>query len=192
MNILIDNRYCNRFIYLGRPIFFVNRSGASVYNPHDIWKRACAYQSGYSRKAPLTQSATQVRSSLLDSLMLWLFREPILSPIIIFTSSPTCFAGTNAIAIGLISTSATSDNPPFLLVVIRWLRIDDFSISCAPECMSHKTFITVYFYIWTWYKPILAWMHGTLWNDIFMSLFGKEIDVVDTQHFNNDVDFVYR
>ena len=167
MNILIDNRYCNRFIYLGRPIFFVNRSGASVYNPHDIWKRAYAYQSGYSRKAPLTQSATQVRSSLLAISMLWLFREPIMSPIIIFTSSPTCFAGTNTIAIGLItvkdrffSTSATSDNLPFLLVVIRWLRIDDFSISHAPECMSHETFITVYFYIWMWYKPIVAIIKG--------------------------------
>ena len=31
MNISIDNRYCNRFIHLGRPIFSVNHSGASLY-----------------------------------------------------------------------------------------------------------------------------------------------------------------
>ena len=41
MNMSIDNRYCNRFIHIGRPIFSVNRSSASVYNPDDIWERAC-------------------------------------------------------------------------------------------------------------------------------------------------------
>ena len=34
--------------------------------------------------------------------------------------------------------------------------------------------------------------HGTLWNVIFRSLTGYEIDVIDTQHFNNDADFLYR
>ena len=57
----------------------------------------------YTREAPLIQSATQVESSLLDSSMLWLFREAITSPIIVFTSIPTCFAGTNSIAINLIT-----------------------------------------------------------------------------------------
>ena len=143
MNISIDNRYCNRFIHLGRPIFTVNSSCAPVYNPDHIWERACACRSGNTREALLTQSATQVGSSLPDSSMLWQFREPIMSPIIVFTSSPTCFAGINAKAIDLItvkdrffSTSATSDNLPFLLVVIRWLR-NDFGIPRAPENMSH-------------------------------------------------------
>ena len=57
----------------------------------------------YTREAPLTQSATQVGSSLLDSSMLWLFREAITYPIIVFTSIPTCFAGTKSIAIDLIT-----------------------------------------------------------------------------------------
>ena len=37
-----------------------------------------------------------------------------------------------------------------------------------------------------------AWMHGTLWNAIFASLIASEIDVIDTLHFNNDVDYLYR
>ena len=34
--------------------------------------------------------------------------------------------------------------------------------------------------------------HGTLWNAIFTSLIGYEIEVIDTLHFNNDADFLYR
>ena len=37
-----------------------------------------------------------------------------------------------------------------------------------------------------------AWMHGILWNAIFTSSIAKEIDVIDTLRFNNDVDFLYR
>ena len=78
----------------------------------------------YTRETPLIQSATQVGSSQLDSSMLWLFREATTSPIIIFTSIPTCFAGTNSIAIDLItvkdrfflSASATSDGRHFFLL----------------------------------------------------------------------------
>ena len=57
MNISSDNRYCNRFIHLGRPIFPVNRNGASVYNPDHIWDRACAC---YTCEGLVTQSATWV------------------------------------------------------------------------------------------------------------------------------------
>ena len=56
-----------------------------------------------TREAPLTQAATQVGSSLLDSSMLRLFREATMSPLIVFTSSTTCFAGTNSIGIDLIT-----------------------------------------------------------------------------------------
>ena len=44
-------------------------------------------------------------------------------------------------------------------------------------------------------SPIIAhsaWMHGTLWNAIFTSLTGYEIDVIDTLRFNNDANFLYR
>ena len=33
-------------------------------------------------------------------------------------------------------------------------------------------------------------MHSTIWNVTFTSLIGEEIDVIDTLHFNNDVDFL--
>ena len=106
----------------------------------------------YTREAPLIQSATKSdhRYSTAQS-MLWLFREARTSPIIVFAPIPTCSAGTNSIAIDLItvkdrfffSASATSPGPPatirspFLLVVIRWLH-NDFSIPRAPENMSHE------------------------------------------------------
>ena len=57
INTSIDNRYDNRFIHLGRPIFTVNHNGACVYNSDYTWDRACAC---YTREAPLTQSANWV------------------------------------------------------------------------------------------------------------------------------------
>ena len=57
INISIDNRYDNRFIHLGRPIFTVNHNGACVNNSDYTWDRACAC---YTREAPLTQSANWV------------------------------------------------------------------------------------------------------------------------------------
>ena len=57
MNISINNRYDNRFIHLGRPIFTVNHNGACVYNSDYTWDRACAC---YTREAPLTQSVNWV------------------------------------------------------------------------------------------------------------------------------------
>ena len=57
INISIDNRYDNRFIHLGRPIFTVNHNGACVYITDYTWDRACAC---YTREAPLTQSANWV------------------------------------------------------------------------------------------------------------------------------------
>ena len=46
-SISIHNRYCNRFIDLGRPIFLLNHSG--VYNPNNIRYPACAVL--HSRRA---------------------------------------------------------------------------------------------------------------------------------------------
>ena len=36
-----------------------------------------------------------------------------------------------------------------------WLR-NDLSIPRAPENMSHKNIMTIYFHIWTWYNPIIG------------------------------------
>ena len=49
MNMSIDNRYCNRFIHIRRPIFSVNRSNASVYNLClQSTTKPCAYFLGYN------------------------------------------------------------------------------------------------------------------------------------------------
>ena len=57
INIPIDNRYDNRFIHLGRPIFTVNHNGACVYNSDYTLDRACTC---YTREAPLFQYANWV------------------------------------------------------------------------------------------------------------------------------------
>ena len=146
MNMSIDNRYCNRFIHIGRPIFSVNRSGASVYNPDGIWERACPVLHSRGTVHPICDPSRIIATRQLNALTV-----PWSHIIIVFTSIPICFAGTNSIAIDLItvkdrfffSASATSPGPPatiqppFLLVVIRWLR-NDFSIPRAPENMSHE------------------------------------------------------
>ena len=92
MNISIDNRYCNRFIYIGRLIFPVNHNAASI-----VFTIPTTYGIAHERVTWLHSRGTghpicdlTVRSSLLDSFMLLLFRQPITSPIIVFTSSPTC------------------------------------------------------------------------------------------------------
>ena len=151
MNISIDNRYCNRFIHLGRPIFSGNRSGASVYNPDLIWQRACAYRC-YTREPPVIQSATRVVSSLLDRSMLSLFHEPIMSPIIVFTSSPICLASKNSIAIDLITIKdrLLQHRRPAYIWYFSWFRwlCNDLSTPRAPENMSHKIFTTIHLSIW--------------------------------------------
>ena len=57
INISIYNRYDNRLILLGRPIFTVNHNGDCVNTTDYTWDRACAC---YTREAPLTQSTNWV------------------------------------------------------------------------------------------------------------------------------------
>ena len=210
--ISIESGYCNRFINLGRPIFPLNHSGASVATVFTIPTTfGIAHVRCYTRAERATQSAIRVGSLQLDSLTV-----PSTHYVtkIVFAFSPICRACTNSIAIYLIiiSASARTSNPPFLLVGCEswlrqaaepssWLR-NDLSIPRAPENMSHKNIITIYFYIWTLYNPIIgifkayhgisikninlreaaptlspnivhsASMHDTLWNAIFTSLLG--------------------
>ena len=136
MNMTINNRYCNRFIHVGRLIFSVNRSGASVYNPDDIWE--CAYAVLHSRGTahPICDPSRIISACCraLNSSMLWLFREAITCPIIVFTSSPTCFAGTNAIAIDLMTAKDR-----FFFSIMLWSGDCAMtSLPCAPENMSHE------------------------------------------------------
>ena len=94
INISIDNRYNNPFIHLGRPIFPVSQNGAArclQSRPHLVSRMRVS--GCYTREAAVSQSATRVGSSLLDSSMLLLFCQPITSPIIEVTSGPTCLLG---------------------------------------------------------------------------------------------------
>ena len=100
MNMSIDNRYCNRFIHI-EDQYFLWIAAVPLFTIPTTFGNTHARC--YTREAPLTQSATQVGLSLLDSSMLWLFHEAITSPIIVFTSIPTCFACTNPIAIDSIT-----------------------------------------------------------------------------------------
>ena len=104
-----------------------------------------------------------VGSSLLNSSILLLFRQPVTSSINVFTSSPTCL---------LVQTQLQSIQWPWKTIFsqhrppkirhffplgrcdCRWLR-NDFSVSRAPE-MSHRNIITIHFHIWTWYTPTIV------------------------------------
>ena len=147
-NISINNRYYNRFIQLERPVFPMKHNGTALClqsRPH-LGLRMHVFGC-YTHEALVTQSATWVRSSLLDSLMLLLFRQPITSPIIVFTSSPTCLlVQTQLQSIDdqerhiIFSASATSPWPPAVLPFLlhcRWLR-NEFRIRHAPENMSYQ------------------------------------------------------
>ena len=101
MNISIDKRYCNRFIHLGRPICSVNHSSASLClqsRPH----LGCAHARVDVTLASRLSPNLRPESDHCYTVLL-LFRQPIASPIIVITSSPTCCASTNSIAIDLIT-----------------------------------------------------------------------------------------
>ena len=120
-SISIDSRYCNRFIKLGRPIYPLNHSGASVAMVFTIPTTfGIAHARCYTRAERATQSAIRVGSSQLDYLTV---PSTHYVPKIVFAFSPICRACTNSTAIYLIimkdyffSASASTSNPPFLLV----------------------------------------------------------------------------
>ena len=100
INISIGNRYYNRFINLGRPIFSLNHSGASaatVFTIPTIF--GIAHAPCYTRAERATQSAAQVGSSLFDLLTV---PSTHYVPKIVFIFSPICRACKNSIAIYLI------------------------------------------------------------------------------------------
>ena len=174
INISIGNRYYNRFIKLGRPIFSLNHSGASAAMVFTIPSTfGITHAPCHTRVERATQSAARVGSSLFDLLTV---PSTHYVPKIVFTFSSICRAYKNSIAIYLIimrdlsffSASARTSNPPLSLLVgcdsngrqqnqpcALWLR-NDLSIPCAPENMSHKNIITIYFHIWTSYNPIIG------------------------------------
>ena len=149
MNMSIDNRYCNRFIHIGRPIFSVNRSSASVYNPDDIWECACAVLHSRGTAHPICDPSRIIATRQLNALTVpW--SHNVSNNCIYIHSYLLRWYKLNCNRfnhcerlIFFFSASATSPGPPatirppFVLVVIRWLR-NDFSIPRAPENMSHE------------------------------------------------------
>ena len=138
----------------------MNHNGACVYTTDYTWDRACAL---HSRGTAHPICELGVGWSLLNSSILLLFRQPLTSSIIVFTSSPTCLL-VQTITIDLMAmkdyffSASVPNNPPFLpvgalwlLVIAQWLC----SIPRAPENMSHKNIITIHFHIWTWYIPTI-------------------------------------
>ena len=68
MNMSIDNRYCNRFIHIGRPIYSVNHSGAFVYNPDNIWECVCAVLHSWGCAHPICKPSLIIAARQLDCL----------------------------------------------------------------------------------------------------------------------------
>ena len=110
---------------------WITTAPLGVYNPDHIWYRTCACRC-YTREAPVTQTATGVGSSLLHSSIPLLFRQPITSPMIVFTSSPTYL---------LVQTQLQS---------IRWPWNTDISFSALPT--SNPPFIVVGCYDCRWLR----------------------------------------
>ena len=160
INISIDNRYYNWFIHLRRPIFPVKHNVAALClqsRPH-LGSRMRVSRC-YTCEAPVAQSETWVGSSLLDSSMILLFRQPITSPIIVFAPGPAgLLVQTHLQSFNdherriIFSASATSPAPPAILSFFLVVNDGDCAMtSCirrAPENMSHKNIIAIYFRSW--------------------------------------------
>ena len=150
--ISIDDRYYNRFIHLGRPIFPVNHNGGSLclqYRLH-LGTRMRVYGCN-TREAPVTQFATWVGSSRISTASCFTVASThhISNNCIYFQSH--LLAGTNPIAIDLMTMKDwffSQHRPPaprhqqschlFLLAVVTAGDCAMTSIPRAPENMTHK------------------------------------------------------
>ena len=149
MNMSIDNRYCNRFIHIGRQIFSVNRISASVYNPDDIWGRACAVLHSRGTAHPICDPSRIIATRQLNALtVLWSHN---VSNNCIYTHSYLLrWYKLNCNRFNHCERTIffSQHRPPapgqqrqsgrhFFLLWSRWLR-NDLSIPRAPENMSHE------------------------------------------------------
>ena len=93
IHISIDNRFYNRFIHLGRPVFTLNHNDTSVFTIPTTFGIAHARVTLARHRSPnLRPEYRIIATRQLDRCFYHclLFRQPIASPIIVFTSSPTC------------------------------------------------------------------------------------------------------
>ena len=151
INISIDNRYYNRFIHLGRPIFTINHNGASVFTIPTTFGIAHAritLARGWSPN--LWPECRIIATRQLDSFTV-LSTHYISNNCIYFQSH--LLAGTNSIAIDLMTMTDrffSQHRPPairhfFLLAVVI---AGDCAMTLAFR-VSHKNIITIHFYICT-------------------------------------------
>ena len=110
----------------------------------------CAWNSQVTGEFPakMASNAENISSWWHHHAMLLLFREPITSPKIVYTSSPTCCACTNSIVFDLItmkdcffSASATSNDSPSSVTRGQFwpLVIDVAHVSvCVCVCVNHE------------------------------------------------------
>ena len=166
MSISIDSRYCNWFINLGRPIFPLSHSGASATTvftiPENIRDRTCAVL--HSR---WVGRAICNPSRLIATWFSYCSLNPLRPQNCIYLQSDlSCLYKLNCNIFNHHKRFYFSLHLPapairhffWLAVIAGWWRqaaepaswlCNDLSIPRAPENMSHKTIITIYFHIWT-------------------------------------------
>ena len=163
-SISIDIRYCDRFINLGRPIFPLNRSGALAATVFTT-TFGIAHARCNTRIERATKFATRVGSSLLDSFTGSV--NPLRTQNCMYLQSNlSCLYKLNCNIFNHHERLYFSLHRPAPAIrhfffgwliagqwrqaaePASWLR-NDLSIPRAPENMSHKNIITIYFHIWT-------------------------------------------
>ena len=147
MNMVIDNRYCNRFIHIGRPIFSVKRSSASVYNPDDILERACAVLHSRGTAHPICDPSHIIATRQLSALTVpWSHNVSnnciYIHSYLLRWYKLNCNLFNHCERPIFFLSIGHQPGPPTAAISSccdqhRWLR-NDFSIPSAPENMSHE------------------------------------------------------
>ena len=117
----IDNRYCNRFFHLGRPIFSVNHNGASlyIYRRDTIWDARMHLSVLHSRSTghPICNLSQIIATRCSYSI------HYVSNICIYFQSRLLCFYKLNCNRFNrherpiFFSAATTSSNPPFFLLL---------------------------------------------------------------------------
>ena len=160
MNMSIDNQYCHWFIHNGRLIFSVNRSGASVYNPYDIWERACAVLHSWGTARPVCDPSRIIATRQLNALTV---------PWSHYVSKNCIYIQSHLLRWYKLNCNRfdhrekpifSQHRPPATIRHFFLLRSGDCAMTSAFHMLQKicrvKLFITIYFYTWTQHKPIVA------------------------------------
>ena len=131
INISINNRYHNRFIHFGRPIFNVNHNGAGVYNPDPFGIAHARVALAIYHSPNLRPGCRIITTQPLDSLTV--SSAPYVANNCIYFKSHR-LAGTNSIAIDLMT-------------------MEDFFLTICPQQSA-------IFSRWQLLLPVIAqWLH---------------------------------